>query len=99
MLVASGGCHLPPPDVVNFVGHEAAARCGKCRKEGGLLYECGLCLKGFHRLCLRAEEVPQRPGPWYCWICLRALVSEGVADVTLDQELLDFLANGQLPDY
>jgi hypothetical protein len=43
--------------------------------------------------------VPQHRGPWYCWICLKRLVKEGVVDVTLDFDLLDFLSHGHKPDY
>ena len=60
--------------------------------------DCWGCSKVFHKMCLEAEAMPQRIGPWHCTTCHKHFQDNHVRDITLDEALLQFLALGELPE-
>lgn len=70
--------------------------CNRCRREepAGELTRCGVCGGTWHPACVLGGG---RVGPWHCRACLAIMQAEGRADLTLDQDLVRFLASGEIP--
>lgn len=70
--------------------------CTKCRREepAGVLVRCGVCGGTWHPTCVAKGDCS---GPWHCRACLGVMRWEGREDLTLDQDLVEFLARGEIP--
>ena len=73
------------------------AQCGQEESEGVLL-RCGGCGVHLHRRCVGPTWTRLRSGPWHCRKCLHRFMTEGKADVTLDEELMRYLSHGESPE-
>ena len=59
--------------------------CGAVVKAANEARDCWGCSKVFHKLCLEAEAMPQRIGPWHCTTCHQHFKNNCVRDITLDE--------------
>lgn len=85
------------PEVVHLLlGGDGMETCRKCGREEptGTLARCGVCGGTWHLTCKASGT---KVGPWHCRACLALMRWEGRQDITLDQDLIEFLAYGEVP--
>ena len=72
-------------------------KCARCKHSIGTDSSlwCHGCGRTMHVACVKRP--PTRRGPWHCSRCRTRFRHEGKRDVTLDEPLLHYLANGVLP--
>ena len=58
---------------------------------------CWGCSCTYHTTCLRPTSAPLHPGPWHCPTCRYLYNTKGTKDVTLDTELLEYVALAKPP--